>query len=80
MAVPAHDQRDYEFATKFGLDIIPVIEGGDISKEAYAGDGLHINSDFLDGMNKEDAINKMIDWLEGKGIGKKKVNYKLRDW
>lgn len=80
MAVPAHDQRDYEFATKFGLDIIPVIDGGDISKEAYAGDGLHINSDFLDGMNKEDAINKMIDWLEGKGIGKKKVNYKLREW
>ena len=79
MAVPAHDQRDYEFATKFGLDIIPVIDGGDISKEAYAGDGLHINSDFLDGMNKEDAINKMIDWLEGKGIGKKKVNYKLQN-
>lgn len=80
MAVPAHDQRDFEFATKFGLNIVPVIDGGDISKEAYSGDGLHINSDFLNGLNKEDAINKMIDWLENKGIGTKKVNYKLREW
>ena len=80
MAVPAHDQRDYEFATKFGLDIIPVLEGGDVSKEAYIGDGLHINSDFLNGLNKEDAINKIIRWLEEKEIGTKKVNYKLRDW
>ena len=80
MAVPAHDQRDYEFATKFGIDIISVIDGGDISNSAYAGDGLHINSDFLNGLNKTDAINKIIDWLESKNIGKKKINYKLREW
>ena len=80
MAVPAHDERDYEFASKFGLDIIPVIDGGDVSKEAYIGDGLHINSDFINGLNKEDSINKIIEWLEGKGIGSKKVNYKLREW
>ena len=80
MAVPAHDTRDYEFATKFGLNIIPVLEGGDISKEAFTGDGAHINSDFLNGMNKQDAINAMISWLEEKQIGTKKVNYKLRDW
>lgn len=80
MAVPAHDQRDYEFATKFGLDIIPVLEGGDVTKEAFEGDGIHINSDFLDGLNKEDAINKIINWLEEKHIGTKKVNYKLREW
>ena len=80
MAVPAHDTRDYEFATKFGLNIIPVLEGGDISKEAFTGDGTHINSDFLNGMNKQDAINAMISWLEEKQIGTKKVNYKLRDW
>ena len=80
MAVPAHDQRDYEFATKFGIDIIAVLEGGDISKEAFIGDGLHINSGFLDGLNKEDAINKMITWLEDNQIGNRKVNYKLREW
>ena len=80
MAVPAHDQRDYEFATKFGIEIIPVLEGGDISKEAFTGDGLHINSDFLNGLNKQDAIRKIIDWLEEKKIGTKKVNYKLREW
>ena len=80
MAVPAHDERDYAFATKFGLDIIPVIEGGDVSKEAFTGDGLHINSDFLNGLNKEDAINKITEWLVEKGIGEKKVNYKLREW
>lgn len=80
MAVPAHDERDYAFATKFELDIVPVIEGGDVSKEAYSGDGVHINSDFLNGMNKQDAIAKMISWIEEKGIGTKKVNYKLRDW
>ena len=74
MAVPAHDQRDFEFATKFGIDIIPVLEGGDISKEAFVGDGLHINSDFLNGLNKEDAISKIITWLEENKIGKKKVN------
>ena len=80
MAVPAHDERDYAFATKFGLDIIPVLEGGDVSKEAFVGDGVHINSDFLNGLNKQDGINKMIEWLEEKGIGTKKVNYKLREW
>ena len=80
MAVPAHDERDYAFATKFGLDIIPVLEGGDVSKEAFTGDGLHINSDFLNGLNKEDAINKITEWLVEKGIGEKKVNYKLREW
>ncbi len=80
MAVPAHDERDYEFASKFGLEIIPVLEGGDVSKEAFTGDGLHINSDFLDGLNKEDGIAKMIEWLEDNKIGTKKVNYKLREW
>ena len=80
MAVPAHDTRDFAFATKYGIEIIPVISGGDISKEAYTGDGVHINSEFLDGLNKEDAINKMIEWLEDKKIGTKKVNYRLREW
>ena len=80
MAVPAHDQRDYEFATKFGIDIIPVLEGGDISKEAFVGDGLHINSDFLNDLDKDTAISKMIEWLEKNNIGCKKVNYKLREW
>ena len=80
MAVPAHDERDYSFAKKFGLDIIPVLEGGDIENEAFTGDGIHINSDFLNGLGKEDAINKMIDWLVENGIGEKKINYKLREW
>ena len=80
MAVPAHDQRDYEFATKFELEIIPVLEGGDVSKEAFTGDGRHINSNFLDNLNKEDAINKIVKWLEENNIGTKKVNYKLREW
>ena len=80
MAVPAHDQRDYEFASKFGIEIIPVLEGGDISKEAFTEDGLHINSDFLDGLDKETAIQKMIEYLESNKIGKKKINYKLREW
>ena len=80
MAVPAHDQRDYEFASKFGIEIIPVLEGGDISKEAFTEDGLHINSDFLDGLDKETAIKKMIEYLESNKIGKKKINYKLREW
>ena len=80
MAVPAHDERDYEFAKKFGIDIIPVIEGGDITKEAYVGDGPHINSGFLDGLNKEDSINKMIAWLEENKLGTKKINYRLREW
>ncbi len=80
MAVPAHDQRDYEFASKFGIEIIPVLEGGDISKEAFTEDGLHINSDFLNGLDKETAIKKMIEYLESNKIGKKKINYKLREW
>ena len=80
MAVPAHDTRDFAFATKYGIEIIPVISGGNISKEAYTGDGVHINSEFLDGLNKEDAINKMIEWLEDKKLGTKKVNYRLREW
>ena len=80
MAVPAHDERDYAFAKKFNLDIIPVIEGGDITKEAYTGDGIHINSGFLDGLNKEDSINKMIEYLESNSLGTKKINYRLREW
>ncbi len=80
MAVPAHDERDYEFAKKFNLEIIPVLEGGDLSKEAFVDDGLHINSDFLNGLNKEDALNKMNAYLEEKGYGKKTTTYKLRDW
>ena len=80
MAVPAHDDRDYEFAKKFGIEIIQVLEGGDISKEAYTGDGVHINSGFMDGMNKEDAIDAMISWLEERGIGSKQINYKMREW
>ncbi|MFC6316263.1 leucine--tRNA ligase [Lapidilactobacillus achengensis] len=80
MSVPAHDERDYEFATKFQLPIIPVIEGGDVTQAAYTGDGVHINSDFLDGLDKQAAIDKMIAWLTEKGVGKQQVNYKLRDW
>ena len=80
MAVPAHDTRDYEFAKKFNLEIIPVLEGGNIEKEAYTEDGLHINSDFINGLNKTDTINKMLSWLEEHKCGKKQVNYKMRDW
>ena len=81
MAVPAHDQRDYDFAKKFGVDIIQVIEGGDISKEAYTGDGKMINSEFLNAYdNKKDSIQAMIDWLEEKGLGTKGVQYKMKDW
>lgn len=81
MAVPAHDQRDYEFAKMYHLDIIPVIKGGDISKEAYTGDGEMINSEFLNGLtNKADSIKKMMEYLTEKGIGRKKVNYRLQDW
>ena len=80
MAVPAHDTRDYEFAKKFGIEIIEVIKGGDISKEAYVGDGLHVNSGILDGLGKEESINKMIEYLEDNGIGHKQVNYRLQDW
>ena len=80
MAVPAHDERDYAFAKKFNLDIIPVIEGGNIEVEAYTDDGIHINSGFLNGLNKEDAINKMIEYLEENNLGTKKINYRLREW
>ena len=80
MAVPAHDERDYEFAKKFGLEIIQVLEGENIEEKAYTGDGIHINSSFLDGLNKEEAIDKIIKYLEEKNIGKKEVNYRLRDW
>ena len=81
MAVPAHDQRDYDFAKKFGIDIIQVIKGGDIEKEAYTGDGDMINSDFLNGYtNKKDSIKRMLEELEKKGIGKAGVQYKMKDW
>ena len=81
MAVPAHDQRDYEFAKKFGIDIIEVIKGGDMSVEAYTGDGEMVNSEFLNGMtNKKDSIEKMAAWLQEKGIGEKGVQYKMNDW
>lgn len=80
MAVPAHDQRDWDFAKKFDLPIKPVIEGGNVEDAAYTEDGVHINSEFLNGMDKPTAINEMLTWLEDKGVGKKKVNYRLRDW
>lgn len=80
MAVPAHDERDYEFAKTFDLPIKAVVEGGDIEKEAYTGDGHHINSDFLNGLGKEAAIEKAIAWLEEHQKGEKKVTYRLRDW
>ena len=83
MAVPAHDERDYDFAKKFGLEIIQVLKGKEeesIDDKAMTGDGIHINSGFLDGLNKEDALNKMYDYLEEKGCGKKTTTYKLRDW
>ena len=81
MAVPAHDERDYEFAKKFGIGIVEVIKGGDISQAAYTGDGEMVNSGILNGLtNKKDSIAKMIEYLEEKGIGKKQTNYKLQDW
>jgi len=80
MAVPAHDERDYEFAKKFNIEIIPVLEGGNIEEEAYIGDGIHINSEFINGMNKEEAINTMLEWLEEHKCGEKKINYRLREW
>ncbi len=80
MAVPAHDERDYEFATKFDLAIVEVVQGGDIEKEAYTGDGQLTNSIFLDGLNTDEAITKMIAWLEEQGKGKKQITYRLRDW
>ena len=80
MAVPALDDRDYAFAKKFGIDIIPVLEGGDITKEAWTQDGVHINSGFLNGLDKQEAIDKMLDWLEEHHCGSKHVNYRLREW
>ncbi|MTW84631.1 leucine--tRNA ligase [Virgibacillus dakarensis] len=80
MAVPAHDERDYEFATKFELPIVEVVAGGDVTKEAYTGDGEHVNSAFLNGLDKETAIAKMIEWLEANDCGTKKITYRLRDW
>ncbi|KKO51273.1 leucine--tRNA ligase [Paenibacillus sp. DMB20] len=80
MAVPGHDTRDWEFAKQFGLDIIEVVKGGNVEEEAYTGSGEHVNSDFLNGLDNEAAIEKMIAWLEGNGKGHKKVTYRLRDW
>ena len=80
MAVPAHDDRDYEFAKKFDIPIIQVLEGGDISKEAFTEDGIHINSEFLNGLDKEEAINKMTRFLEEKKCGERHTNYRIRDW
>lgn len=81
MAVPAHDERDYEFAKKFGIDIVEVIKGGDISEKAYNGDGEMVNSGVLNGLtNKKDSIKKMIEYLEENNLGHEKVNYKLQDW
>lgn len=80
MAVPAHDERDYEFAETFDLEILPVLEGGDVTKAAFTEDGLHINSDFLNGLGKEEAIDKMNKWLEENEVGKKETTYRLRDW
>lgn len=80
MAVPGHDQRDWEFAKQYGLPVIEVVQGGDVSKEAFAGDGAHVNSGFIDGLNNDQAIAKTIGWLEAEGKGQGKVTYRLRDW
>jgi leucyl-tRNA synthetase len=80
MAVPGHDQRDWDFAKKYGLEILEVVSGGDVTKEAYVDDGKLVNSRFLDGLSVLEAKEKMTSWLEEKGIGKRTVNYKLRDW
>ncbi|MGX7198515.1 leucine--tRNA ligase [Enterococcus nangangensis] len=80
MAVPAHDTRDYDFAKQFNLEIVPVLAGGDVAKEAFTEDGVHINSGFLDGLNKTEAIEKIIAWLTEKGVGHQEVSYRLRDW
>lgn len=80
MVSAAHDSRDWEFAKKYDLPIIPVIAGGDVEKEVYTGEGEYINSDFLNGLTKEEAIETMINWLKEHGVGDKKVNYRLRDW
>lgn len=80
MAVPGHDQRDWEFAKQFDLSIIEVVQGGNVRKEAYVGDGAHVNSGPIDGMNIEQGISHMIAWLEESGKGRGKVTYRLRDW
>jgi len=80
MAVPAHDQRDWEFAKQYDLPIVEVVQGGDVTKEAYVGDGPHVNSGLLDGLRNEDAKAKMIEWLEREGKGRAKTTYRLRDW
>ena len=80
MAVPAHDERDYEFAVKFNLEIIPVLDGGDVSKQAHTEDGLHINSGFLNGLDKETSIKVMIEWLKEHNLGQEQINYRLREW
>ncbi len=80
MAVPGHDERDWEFATKFGLEIVEVVTGGNLKQEAYTGDGILVNSGFLDGLPVAQAKEKMIEWLEAKSLGRRTVNYKLRDW
>ena len=80
MAVPAHDTRDYEFAKKFELEIIPVLEGGNVEEEAFTGDGNHINSDFLDGLDKATAIQTMNEWLTEHKVGETVISYRLRDW
>lgn len=80
MAVPAHDERDHEFAKAFDLPIVEVVAGGNVAETAYTEDGPHVNSDFLNGLNKEEAMTKMLAWLDEKGVGEKKVTYRLRDW
>ena len=80
MAVPAHDERDYEFAKKFGLEIVEVLKGGDIDQAAYVDDGIHVNSGFMDGLGKQEAIDKMVEWLAEHNCGEAKTTYKLRDW
>ncbi|MGX7014584.1 leucine--tRNA ligase [Vagococcus silagei] len=80
MAVPGHDERDHEFAKAFDLPIIEVLEGGNVDEAAYTEDGAHVNSEFLNGLNKEEAMEKMISWLEKENVGKKEVSYRLRDW
>lgn len=80
MSVPGHDQRDWEFAKQFALPIVEVVQGGNVEEEAYSGDGLHVNSEFLNGLGNADAIARMIEWLKAEGKGEGKVIYRLRDW
>lgn len=80
MSVPGHDERDWEFAKQFGLPIVEVVQGGNVEEAAYTGDGKHVNSGLLDGLHNEEAIARMIEWLEQQGKGRGKVTYRLRDW